>query len=162
MKLFLKIIAGLLVAVVLGFGGLMFFKGMKSKDIKLANIGMENGRLIKCGPKPNCVCSIGNEDSEKHHIAPLEFANDDLAMELWQKIKGVMNSQGFQLVSEKDDYLHYTHTSTIMGFVDDIEFHRPQGAKRIDLKSSSRVGYSDLGANRKRLTKIVLYLKQAN
>jgi len=40
-----------------------------------------------------------------------------------------------------------------MGFVDDVEFFFPDTAV-IHMRSASRVGYSDFGANRKRLEKI--------
>ncbi|MGH9640530.1 MAG: DUF1499 domain-containing protein, partial [Bryobacteraceae bacterium] len=39
--------------------------------------------------------------------------------------------------------------SALMGYVDDVEFYCD--GKAIQLRSSSRLGYSDLGANRKRV-----------
>jgi len=57
-------------------------------------------------------------------------------------------------------YLHVEFRSTLFRFVDDVEFviDEPQGL--IHIRSASRVGYSDLGANRKRMEKIRLAFQQ--
>ena len=57
----------------------------------------------------------------------------------------------------KDDYIHAEFTSLIFRFVDDVEFYFPPtdaADVRVDIRSASRVGYSDLGANRKRMEAI--------
>ncbi len=41
-----------------------------------------------------------------------------------------------------------------MGFVDDFEAHVGPGARVIELRSASRLGYSDFGVNRKRVEAI--------
>ncbi len=38
-----------------------------------------------------------------------------------------------------------------MGFIDDVELLVSKDQKRVDVRSTSRVGYSDRGVNRKRI-----------
>ena len=50
-----------------------------------------------------------------------------------------------------DNYLHAVATTRIMRFKDDLEFLLDRDAGTIGVRSASRVGYSDLGANRDRV-----------
>jgi uncharacterized protein (DUF1499 family) len=59
-----------------------------------------------------------------------------------------------KIVEEKDDYLHAEARSLIFRFVDDVEFYLPAPEKVIHVRSASRVGYSDMGVNRKRVEEI--------
>jgi len=58
------------------------------------------------------------------------------------------------IVSETDTYLHIEFTSAIFRFVDDVEFFADDTEKQIQVRSASRVGYSDFGVNRSRVEKI--------
>ena len=60
---------------------------------------------------------------------------------------------GARLVDDKEDYLYAEFKSRIMGFVDDVEFYFPRESI-IHIRSASRIGYSDLGVNRKRIETI--------
>ena len=51
-------------------------------------------------------------------------------------------------------YLHAEFKSALLGFVDDVQFMADPAAGVIHMRSASRVGYSDLGANRKRVENI--------
>ena len=57
-----------------------------------------------------------------------------------------------KIVSQTENYLHAEATSLIFRFVDDVEFFIDRGV--IHFRSASRVGHSDLGANRARMKKI--------
>ena len=61
-----------------------------------------------------------------------------------------------QLKSESDNYLHYTFKTWPIPFIDDVEFLFDEEAKLIHYRSASRVGHSDLGANSKRMAKVVM------
>ena len=58
------------------------------------------------------------------------------------------------IVSESEDYLHAECKSLIFRFVDDLEFHLRPDEQLIAVRSASRLGYSDLGANRRRVEQI--------
>ncbi len=49
--------------------------------------------------------------------------------------------------------------SRIFGFVDDLEFYLPLNQSQIEVRSSSRLGESDLGVNRRRLEQIRLAMQ---
>lgn len=50
--------------------------------------------------------------------------------------------------------MHVEFTTALMRFVDDVEFRLGEQARAIQIRSASRVGYSDLGTNRKRMEEI--------
>ena len=49
------------------------------------------------------------------------------------------------------DYLHAECRSAVFGFVDDLELNLRPAEGIIAVRSASRLGYSDLGVNRKRI-----------
>jgi uncharacterized protein (DUF1499 family) len=57
-----------------------------------------------------------------------------------------------KIVSETGNYLHAECRSLVFGFVDDVEFYFDEPGSLIQFRSASRVGYSDLGKNRARMT----------
>ncbi len=73
-------------------------------------------------------------------------------------IEGTPNTR---IVETRPDYLYAEYTSTLIGFVDDVEFYFPPNAKIIHVRSASRLGHSDLGVNRKRVESIRARLAQS-
>ena len=68
------------------------------------------------------------------------------------KIEALVNSfPRTRVISISGDYLHAEFRTSIFGFVDDVEFLVDADAKKIHIRSASRLGYSDLGANRSRV-----------
>ena len=67
----------------------------------------------------------------------------------------VTRQDGAKIVSQNERYLHAIYTSRLMGFVDDVEFllvARGVGTQpSVLVRSASRLGKSDLGANAKRV-----------
>jgi len=110
-----------------------------------ATIGVQAGRLTPCPESPNCVSSY--ETDETHRIAPLSA---DLAA-----IEAVLLGQErTNIVSKEGNYLYAEFTSRLMGFVDDVEFLHDPATGLTHVRSASRLGYSDLGANRERIEAI--------
>ena len=115
-------------------------------------VGLVNGRLQPCPASPNCVCSQGKEDP-KHAIEPLTFVGELAAAK--QRLRAVINGMPrTKMAEERDDYWRVEFTSFFLRFVDDVEFLFDPQAKVIQVRSASRVGYSDLGVNRKRVEEI--------
>jgi uncharacterized protein (DUF1499 family) len=56
------------------------------------------------------------------------------------------------MVRRNESYLHATFASPLFGFVDDLEARRK--GEIIHVRSASRVGHSDFGANRRRIERI--------
>lgn len=109
-----------------------------------ADLGLKEGRLRPCPTSPNCVNSMGSEDAE-HRVEPLRGISLEQLRQVLQGLERV------QIVSEQENYLHAEFTSRIMGFVDDVEFVYVPDERLIHVRSASRLGYSDLGANRQRI-----------
>lgn len=145
----LKGVAGLVVLVLIAVGGRMLWMGKKSANVK-NSLGMEQGHLKECGTKPNCVSSSAENGSE-YYIEPFRADNIE---GLWDDLNILLPEMGFEIVTGDSRYLHATATTRIFGFVDDMEFLLDRENGVIEVRSLSRVGYSDLGANRKRIESI--------
>jgi uncharacterized protein (DUF1499 family) len=60
------------------------------------------------------------------------------------------------LVEQRKDYLYAQSSTSVLKFTDDVEFWLDPAAGVIHMRSASRLGHSDFGANRKRLEDIRL------
>ncbi|XP_047171432.1 uncharacterized protein LOC124839602 [Vigna umbellata] len=57
-----------------------------------------------------------------------------------------------RIVERKEDYIRVEYQSSILGFVDDVEFwFRPGKGYTVEYRSASRVGNFDFDLNRKRI-----------
>jgi uncharacterized protein (DUF1499 family) len=83
-------------------------------------------------------------------MEPLAF--DGAREEAIARLRSVIESiPRTKIVTVTDDYMHAEFTTRICRFVDDVEFYVDAEAGVIHFRSASRVGYSDFGANRKRM-----------
>ncbi len=116
-----------------------------------SNLGVRDGRLARCPDSPNCVSSQSTDAA--HAIAPLTYTTTavDAVAALKQIIKGMKRAV---IVEETAAYLHVEVTSALLRFVDDVEFFADDAEKKIHVRSASRIGYSDLGVNRRRVESI--------
>jgi len=107
--------------------------------------------LSPCQQKPNCVSSVNSE--KRRYVAPLQYSGSaKTAREILLKL---LNSlKGAHVVTSDDHYIHAEFVSPVFKFVDDVEFSIDENTQKIQLKSASRVGSYDFGANRKRITTI--------
>ena len=117
----------------------------------MAKSGLENGTLRPCPESPNCVSSLSSD--AVHGIEALTYKGDEA--EGMRLLKEAMEQlPRTSIVTEEGRYLHVEFTTRIMRFVDDVEFLIAPGGGRIDVRSALRVGYGDMGANRKRVEEI--------
>jgi uncharacterized protein (DUF1499 family) len=120
----------------------------------MPGLGINNNKLTPCPKTPNCVNS--QADAEKHYIQPISYAETqqeahDLLLQILESEKRT------EIMTAQQNYIRVEFTSALFRFVDDVEFYFPEGKadeKVIHVRSASRVGYSDLGANRKRIERI--------
>ncbi|MEO8038050.1 MAG: DUF1499 domain-containing protein [Betaproteobacteria bacterium] len=116
-----------------------------------ADLGVRDGRLKPPPSSPNCVSSQAT--GGYHAIAPLAYRGSaGAAMKALADL--VRASARTRIVTQTTDYLYAEYESALLGFVDDVEFWFPPGTKVIHVRSASRLGYSDLGANRARIEDI--------
>lgn len=113
--------------------------------------GVSGGRLQPCPRSPNCVSSQARDPGQR--VDPLAVPGDpERALD---RLRAVVESlPRTRVVSERDGYLHAEFRSRLFGFVDDVEFLHDPEAGAVHVRSASRVGYSDLGANRRRVEQI--------
>lgn len=114
-----------------------------------SNLGVRDGSLTACPSSPNCVSSQASD--EQHRIAPLAFKDDPDAA--FARLKQVLDARRDTTVI--DQQLGYLRAELrTMLFVDDGEFYLDRVQRIIQVRSSSRLGYSDLGKNRSRMEQI--------
>ena len=113
--------------------------------------GATDDRLSPCPKSPNCVSSLSEDKS--HFVEPLKY--NGTPEEAKGKLISVIHSmKRSEIVTDEMNYIHATFKSAFFGFVDDVEFSFDDQKKVIDVRSASRIGYSDLGVNRKRVEEI--------
>lgn len=111
-------------------------------------LGLQNGRLMACPDSPNCVCSHATDP--RHQIDP--FPASAAGMDAVAILSRVIAATPRATVTEtRPDYLRAEFRSRVFRFVDDVEFLVDEHSRVIHVRSASRVGYSDLGVNRKRI-----------
>jgi len=143
MKTLIKIALGVLMLAALAFVFRLVSEARKSRAAT-AELGVTEGRLSACPDRPNCVSS--DAGAREHQIEAIADPSDAA----WARLSQILGeSDGATIVSQDDSYLHATFESALFGFVDDLELHRRPG--EIAVRSASRVGYSDMGANRRRV-----------
>jgi len=112
------------------------------------NLLASSGRLAPCPERPNCVSSLAEDKS--HQIAPLAVhGTADAALE--RVIQTIEAMPRARIVTSGEGYLHAEFSSRLFRFVDDLELLYDDNVPGFQVRSASRAGYSDMGANRKRV-----------
>lgn len=114
-------------------------------------LGIEDGKLAPCPDSPNCVSSQSADKS--HFTDPLKYSGE-LAEAREKMLAVIADMDRSKIITAKENYIHATFTSRFFRFVDDVEFYFDDREKVIHVRSASRIGYSDLGVNRKRVERI--------
>lgn len=115
------------------------------------NIGVKNGIFAQCPDSPNCVSSM-EPDSSKF-IEPFMYSTDRQTARLVLK-EVVVAQRGATVKAETESYIHAEFRSALFGFVDDVEFYFPEDVQSIAIRSAARLGYWDMGANRRRMERL--------
>lgn len=115
------------------------------------DLGLQQGRLAPCPASPNCVSSEASD--EVHSIAPLRLAVEP--QQAWTELVSLLEGMPrVRIVTRESGYLHAEFETPLMGYVDDVELLLDPDAQAIAVRSASRVGYGDMGANRARIEQI--------
>ena len=139
------------------FACLFIFAGCTGK---MPELGVENGKLAQCPDTPNCVNSQATD--KKHFIEPIIVSASPLETKNYI-LDALDELKVSRIVVVEDNYIRAEFVSKVFRFVDDVEFYFPESDAKeslIHVRSASRVGYSDLGVNRKRIEKIRSKIKQ--
>ncbi len=94
---------------------------------------------------PNCVNSDSGEGGQA--IDPLPATAAD-----WAALKRWIGEQpDWTIVEQQENFLQCVAVTPLMGFRDDVQLLFQADTGLIQVRSSSRLGISDMGANRKRV-----------
>jgi len=145
------------IIIMIGFAVILLLalfsvKGKQSTEMPDQSTLSDNALAI-CGEKPNCVSSF-QDNKDSHYIEPqlVETFNTEL-------INKTVLDLNCTPVQSEPNYLYFKCISHVFQFVDDLELLYNEDQSTIYFRSSSRVGHSDLGANRSRVEKIRATLK---
>lgn len=140
---------GLVLALLLGLLFLLMF--LRASLSTSGEIGVHNMQLAPCPASPNCVST--QTDQADKLMSPLKFTGSpEKAFEALQTV--VSARPRTKIVEKQENYIHAECRSALFRFVDDVEFLLDSEQGVIHFRSASRVGYSDLGVNRKRMEEI--------
>lgn len=154
-------------------------RGGQPKDLGLATrISLEGEEYLglkHCGAAPNCFSSTDSDDPD--HVIPAwqwpadlslkdAFTQLDDAIKNYKPGQGNIDGGGFQIVKSDLDkgYIYTQFESLKNGYIDDVEFafinpSNNESANKVQVRSSSRIGYLDFGVNGKRLNYIAKEMK---
>jgi uncharacterized protein (DUF1499 family) len=116
----------------------------------VAGVSTKEGQsfLADCPDTPNCQGSESSRQSQQvDRFAVTKEPMQSIAM-LAKIVEGI---KGMEVVQFDEKYLYATATTSLMQYVDDIEFLLSDDNQSIQVRSASRIGKSDLGANTKRI-----------
>jgi uncharacterized protein (DUF1499 family) len=119
------------------------------------DLGVHGGKLKPPSKTDNSVSSQAGLHPDHPQrlaaqIAPLALLGDGPAT--IARIRSVVEAMpGAKVVKSDADYLYAQFTTPLMKFVDDTEFWYDPTARVIQVRSASRIGEGDMGANRKRI-----------
>jgi len=135
-------------AIVLVAGQMNLLAGRRPDDL-----GVRDGLLKPPVARSwNSVSSQAgrHEHTDYHLIAPLRYSGD--ANAAFARLEHVVAAMpGATVVERKPGYLYAQFQTRMLKFVDDVEFLLDAPAGVIHMRSASRLGRKDFGANRQRL-----------
>ena len=140
-----RVLAALLTLVILLGGALLSPQPAGASLLHLegpipTDLGVKNQGLASC-PSPA-------------HCAQASWEVMDPQEALTNLLPVVLALDGVELVETDGPYLHATVTSRLFGFVDDLELFANGAEGKLQARSQSRLGDSDLGVNARRLERL--------
>jgi len=115
------------------------------------NLGVKAGRLAACPESPNCVSTQATDAEHGIDVLPLTTSADVARARMRTLIEGMPRTR---IITDEGDYLYVEFRTGVMMFGDDVEFFFDEVGGVIHFRSASRLGYSDMGLNRRRMEEI--------
>ncbi|MCF7355189.1 DUF1499 domain-containing protein [Vibrio sp. CK2-1] len=116
----------------------------------------DNNPDLLCSSKPNCVST--QELRSDYQVAPFELISEATTIDEIEQV--ALTLKRTKTVNKTDERLHLESTSLIFRFVDDL--HIVKQGSLLQVRSKSRVGYSDFGVNKSRVEALREKLIAAN
>ncbi len=109
--------------------------------------------LKPCPSSPNCVSTQADPANGKQHMDAVRYTGEAAAV--ISAIEDAVSSNGGTVVSSTESTVEALFVTSLLKFKDDVSFELDEEAKMLHFRSASRVGHSDLGANRKRMQTLI-------
>jgi uncharacterized protein (DUF1499 family) len=156
-KLVARVLLPLLVAApvaVLVVGQMGLFSGQQPPQL-----GVTGGRLTAPSETNNSVSSQANmypEHPQRIHAATaaLPWRAGGAVASMQALLQALKAQPGITVIEETPDYVYAQARTHWLGFVDDLEIWANPATQVIEVRSASRLGREDLGANRQRVEAI--------
>lgn len=104
--------------------------------------------LSGCDGLHNCTASTAK--SKRNYTEA--FAYDGTGADAMIRFSNLIASySGATIVTQQANYIHATFKTALLGYTDDLELLLDEPNQVLHVRSASRIGKSDLGANRKRI-----------
>ena len=110
------------------------------------DLGARAGRLAPCPDKPNCVSSQAERSEQQVEALAVDGARDQAVERAVATIDALPRAR---VTDHGNGYLRAEFRSRLFRFVDDLELVYDPRVPGFQVRSASRTGYSDLGANRR-------------
>lgn len=140
----------IVVIPVLAVGGLVMLASRSARATP--QVGLRDGHLLSLPASPNAVSSEPGT-REDARVDPLPMHGDE---EETRAALGLLlrSEPRVTIEEEHEGYLHAVFASRLFGFRDDLELRIDEDESLVHVRSASRVGRSDLGANRARVERL--------
>ncbi len=150
-KIIVLVVFIVLPAILILIGQLGLLSGTRPTDL-----GLKDG-LLKPPVKDywNVISSHAEKQphTDYHVIAPIKYSGS--GKEAFAKLEAIVRAcDGATIITKQDSYIYAEFQTKVLKFVDDVEFVLDEPAGVIQMRSASRLGRKDLGANRSRLEAI--------
>lgn len=135
---------------VLAVGGLVMLASRSASATP--KLGLRDGQLLPLPSSPNAVSSEPGT-REDARVDPLPMHGDE--QETRAALAQLLRSEPRVTIEDgHEGYLHAVCASRLFGFRDDLELRIDEDEELVHVRSASRVGRSDLGANRARVERL--------
>ncbi|KAI5391680.1 hypothetical protein KIW84_076473 [Lathyrus oleraceus] len=132
------------------------------KKPEYLGVQKSSSALALCPATKNCVSTSENVSDLIHYAPPWNYnpegrkspvSREEAMEELIEVIESTRPDKFTpRIVERKEDYVRVEYQSSILGFVDDVEFWFPPGkGSVVEYRSASRLGNFDFDVNRKRI-----------
>jgi len=108
--------------------------------------------LPPCPESPNCVSSQASDSDQQ--VKPFSYQGHALPTAKQALLKALSSLPRTEIVLEQGNHLKAAAKSRVFGFIDDLDFIFDDQNKLVQVRSASRVGYWDMGVNRRRVAKL--------
>jgi uncharacterized protein (DUF1499 family) len=105
--------------------------------------------LPPCPASPNCVSS---QADDSHRIEPFKVTGDPRIAFI--ELREILAHRTDTTLTSSDDIMIKVEFRTLLGFVDDGLFVLDSANSLIQVRSAARLGYWDMGKNRRRIEEI--------